>query len=194
MHVITVVVDNKRAQAAYTQALALLDEAWPRLIENGKKEELRRIEEKEKNDQQRKEEEEKYDARFKKLKDDYEKKLVKYEEDLKHYQSLIGHWTGAKRPSSPMPEHLYLFTPMFDGVGYFRAPKRRVLSDYELIRKLLTDRFNMSSVAIEPFAMSEKEVREMFAWENGVKVRELLDDAVVSDLSQSNLRPFLPWW
>lgn len=195
MHVITVVVDNKRALEAYTKALSQLNEAWPRLVENGEKEELRRKKEKEKNEQDSKEQEERYNKRFNELKEHYEEKLVKYEKDLKLYQSLIGQWTGAGRPKEPWPEHLYL------GIGYRfvgdSEPQRRIVSDYEPIRQRLVERVNMASVAIEPFAMSESEVKSMFAWENGIKIRELLDDPVIYSMRfplTGNSTHYLPWF
>lgn len=150
--VIVIEADNKRAHAAYLKGLEDLEIIWPQLmtfaLDYDKKQE-----EKYKEWQ---EEQEKIDA-------EHEVAMAEYREKVKAWKSSMFRQSIATFPSLPRRP----YSP-----GNFYIPHAAQLN-YESIKRELKRMADLAGAAIGPFRMTENQVAEMIAWEDGSKIESM---------------------
>lgn len=157
--VIVIEADNRRAHAAYLKGLADLDLIWPQLMAHAA--------EKDAWTNQRIDEEE---AKHKREWDVYHAAQRECEEAYKAWKESSSLFRG------PEPRWRYIPAPMnFCGI-YGRRNSQR--EHYESIRAELKQKANLAGAALGPFRMTEYQVNEMIAWEDGSRI-DLLKDQLL---------------
>ncbi len=147
--IIVVDVDNKRASAAYIKGLSDLELIWPQILcYSCKKDKIL--------SESRSQIQDEYDAEmaeYKSKTDDYSRRFAAYNNG--------GFFRGARPPIEyihrPRPP-AELFT------------NRSYCSRYESIRAELKRMADLSGAALGPYRMTEMQVGEMIAWEDGSRI------------------------
>jgi len=159
---ITVKIDNKRAERAFRKGLNDLNDIWP-VIEDAVKKEEDKIAEIEKKIDDEKE----IDAK------EYREKLeeyIEYEKKLKEWNiSGPGLFFQNKKPayvSKPYEISLY------PSISYIRP--RICISTYELVKEELTAKMNVANAAVGEFEVSHEYANEMVKCEDGTKIEGIL--------------------
>lgn len=149
--IIVVEVDNKRALAAFSKGLEELNVIWPLIMERA-----RLLEEQDEAELEAllapwREEEKAALAR-------YEKELAAWRAKKRYMFSLAG-----EPPFPPVPTY-----PTLLPIVPIRWGNR-----CEKLRKKLQHMVNIAGAATAPYRMTEGQVSEMIAWENGTRITEI---------------------
>lgn len=151
--VIVIEADNKRAHAAYLKGMADLERIWPQIESASKQSDARRMEKYK----------EEYAAYENAEKEDQEEKK-RYWENLKEWKNS-GSWCRGPEPHYP--------------TGSIRFPPyapSSIFNEYKSIRDELKHMADVSGAAVGPYRMTEKQVREMVAWEDGSRIELIKSD------------------
>lgn len=151
--VIVIEADNKRAHAAYLKGMEELDRIWPQIESAAKNRDAERMAE-------------------------YESKRAEYEEGEKHdreekerYWQALNEWNNSSSwCRGPEPRYPH---------GSFRLPPYTpysIFQEYQNIRDELKHMADVSGAAISPYRMTEDQVREMVAWEDGSRIERIKAD------------------
>lgn len=153
--VIVVEVDHLRAQAAYRKGMDELNLIWPQLMAYAEAVDGPRNE------------------RIRKSRDDYEHAMNAYFERMAEHARRVSEWEhgGMFRGSRPsMDIDLMLDRPSPSYASDSTDAHRRF---YESIRNELKRKYDLANAAISSYRMTESQVQEMVAWEDGSKVERL---------------------
>jgi hypothetical protein len=156
--VIVVEVDNKRAVAAYSNGLADLDRVMPQLMAAAKERDL---------EDQRKSEAEQ--ARYDREMADYKAAKQAFYEANRRYLTWLSGSPVFRGPQPETPE--YPTAPTSPTASWIRAISFE--AQLERIRSELVHMRDVAQAATAPFRMTEFQVRQMVAWEDGSEVESL---------------------
>jgi len=149
--IIVIEVDNVRAAAAYQKGLEDLNIVWPQLMVYADKQDTaKQIE---------------YNAKLLK----HEQKQKVYQDSWDNYYTAVKEWEEktifrGSRPESP--DYYFPIMPPY--------PPPSVTGYYRSIKIELQDKANLANAATSPYRMTENQVKEMIAWENGERIEEIM--------------------
>lgn len=149
--VIVVEVDNKRALAAFSKGLEELNVIWPLVMERARN-----------RDEERQakylEEMARWEAAEHEIRASYFKAMDEWRARHSGFFGSIGR--------EPQPE------PRLNGVRPLK-PDFNLVHHCQNLRNKLEHMVNIAGAATAPYRMTEAQVSEMIAWENGTRITEI---------------------
>jgi hypothetical protein len=153
--IIVIEADNKRAHAAYTKGLEDLDLLWPQIVEHSTRRDARN------------------QAWYEKELAIYKEQQVKAEQMQAAYDEELKRWRNSMRmsPRPVEPPELYMARSYYLRMEPLKYPPH--IKYYESIRAELKRMADLAGAALGPYRMTEHQVQEMIAWEDGSRIESI---------------------
>jgi hypothetical protein len=156
--IIVVEVDHLRAQSAYRKGMDELNLIWPQLMVYAESVDGPRNE------------------RVRKGREDYEEQMNRYFQRMDEHNKRVNEWERGGMFRGPRPS--MDIDMMFDRprlpYSFDRIDMKR--SSYESVRKELKRKADIANAAVSPYRMTESQVHEMVAWEDGSRIERLKNE------------------